>query len=193
MVQLARGNRIADVPLIEDISASGYGVRPGASAPPWAAWQGGLYRFKFAVGDDVGLDNIVAHGSVPAANISVHVHWALDNSAGGFATDAVQWSLEYSRMTGESGAVIAAPGAATVIETTIGTAAAYTEFVSVFPDITMAGHIEGAGLIMQFGRIGVTGGGLTEYGDAAVLLRIDSHIYMEKAGTVTAFPPYTFV
>jgi len=57
----------------------------------------------------------------------------------------------------------------------------------------MAGYVEGAGLIMQFGRIGVTGGGLTEYGDAAVLLRIDSHIYMEKAGTVTAFPPYTFV
>jgi len=193
MVQLARGNRIADVPLIEDISHGGYGVKPGASAPVWEAWQGGVFRNKFGVGDDVGLDNITPHGSVPAAIISVHVHWALDNTAGGFITDAVQWSLEYTRMKGFGGSVIPAPGAATVIETVVGTAAAYTEFVSVFPDITMAGYVEGAGLIMQFGRIGVAGVGATEYGDRAALMRIDSHIYMEKAGTVTAFPPYTFV
>lgn len=174
----------------DDIVQPVTALRGGVAAPTSADWLGGLYRQKFTVDDEVHGEIQNPHSYKPGSSIYFHVHFALDDSAGAVATDAVNWELTYSKCNGYSGA-IAAPGAALTKETTVGESVAYSQFHADFTAIDMTGYAESSIIIVKLKRIAVAGVGATEYGDHVALLGFDAHIEMNKLGTAQTTRPYT--
>jgi hypothetical protein len=90
-----------------DILGEPKGNNTGASKPTFASYQGGLYQYQFAAGDEDFWEFHIPHDYVPGTDVYLHIHWSHTSTlvTGGTVT----FEVESSYAKGHNQAAFSAP------------------------------------------------------------------------------------
>jgi len=162
-----------------DSQSPALSTRVGATAPPFAAMNGGIYGISFATNDEVHGSVQMAHSAISGGELRWHVHFRFANGSSPVAGATVIWSVEYEI----AGVWESFGSTATQSGTyTIQTGDANKHLVKGITTITLPTVAESAICNFRMYRSGGTSA------VAPFLLSADGHFQQGNYGTETEYP-----